>query len=262
MEFKNCWAIVLRHARLWLRDTNLILVTLYWPLLDVLIWGFIGSWMQQSQHTSSNYTAICLFAILLWQTTARSSIIIASTFIEEIMACNLVNLFSLPIHLIEWITGVILFDSILMGITNLYCIGLIYAFYRISIAQMFWIVLLFAPPLFISGIALGFFCLQIIVSFGKRSQELAFILSWFFAPICGAFYPLNILPTWIQKVSYCFPMAYVFESMRAYMIHGINPAYALLIAYVISFIYLSIAIAFFILFFNRTKVKGLARLSD
>lgn len=262
MEFQHCWAVVLRHARLWMRDTNLILVTLYWPLLDVLIWGFIGAWMQRSQNTSADYTAICLFAILLWQTTARSSIIVASTFIEEIMASNLVNLFSLPLRISEWISGVILFSCLLITITNFYCMGLIYLFYHISVLKMLWVVLLFAPPLFLSGIALGFFCLQIIVSLGKRAQELAFILSWFFAPLCGAFYPLDILPEWIQKVSYCFPMAYAFEGMRNYMIHGINPAAHITISYALSAVYLALAVVLFIFFFNRTKIKGLARLSD
>lgn len=262
MEFQHCWAIVLRHARLWMRDVNLILVTLYWPLLDVLIWGFIGSWMQRGQNTHADYTAICLFAILLWQTTARSSIIIASTFIEEVMAYNLVNLFSLPLRISEWITGIILFDCILMAITNVYCMGLISLFYNISLIKMLWVVLLFAPPLFLSGIALGFFCLQIIASLGKRAQELAFILSWFFAPLCGAFYPLDILPLWIQQISYCFPMAYAFEGMRNYMIHGINPVTYIGVAYGLSFLYLAVAITLFIVLFNRTKVKGLARLSD
>jgi ABC-2 type transport system permease protein len=262
MEFTHCWAIVLRHARLWMRDVNLILVTLYWPLLDVLIWGFIGAWMQRSQNTNADYTAICLFAILLWQTTARSSIVVASSFIEEIMASNLVNLFSLPLRISEWISGVILFSCLLITITNLYCMGLIYLFYRISVLKMLWVVLLFAPPLFLSGIALGFFCLQIIASLGKRAQELAFILSWFFAPLCGAFYPLDILPEWIQKISYCFPMAYAFEGMRNYMIHGINPAAYIAISYALSTVYLALAITLFIFFFNRTKIKGLARLSD
>jgi len=262
MEFTHCWAVVLRHARLWMRDVNLILVTLYWPLLDVLIWGFIGSWMQRNQNTSADYTAICLFAILLWQTTARSSIIVASTFIEEIMANNLVNLFSLPLRISEWISGVILFSSILISFTNLYCMGLIYLFYNIPVFKMLWVTLLFAPPLFLSGIALGFFCLQIIVSLGKRAQELAFILSWFFAPLCGAFYPLDILPEWIQQISYCFPMAYAFEGMRNYMIHSINPANYIIISYALSAVYLAVAVALFIFFFNRTKIKGLARLSD
>lgn len=40
ISLTSVWAVVLRHARMWRRDPNYILGGFYWPLLDILIWGF------------------------------------------------------------------------------------------------------------------------------------------------------------------------------------------------------------------------------
>ncbi len=96
-------ALVLRHIYVWRRDLNLILATLYWPLLDILIWGFLGAWIQQSGAKQfHNYEVTALLGILLWQVVARGSIITVSTFTEELWSHNVQNLFSLPLRTTEW----------------------------------------------------------------------------------------------------------------------------------------------------------------
>ena len=262
MEFQHIWAIALRHIRLWMKDFNLILITLYWPLLDVLIWGFLGSWMQKAQQTNADYSAIFLFCILLWQVNSRAAIVTVSSFLEEIWSFNLINMFSMPLRIGEWICGVALFNFLLSIINALYCISLIVLFYKISILLSLKILIIFGPPLFISGIWLGFTSLHVIAYFGKRAQELSWIIAWFFAPLSGAFYPIDVFPSWIQKISYLFPMTYIFEGLRNYLMHGINPTHHVIVAYALAIPYASIAIGIFVLIFNRTKVKGLVRLSD
>lgn len=262
MEWQHIWAIMLRHIRLWMKDPNLILITFYWPVLDVFIWGFLGSWIQNMQQTSHNYTAIFLFCILLWQVTCRSALVVISTLLEEIWAGNLINLFSLPLRLSEWITGAILFDLMIGFFNAFYCMLLIFGLYRISLLTILKILVIFGPPLFISGLWLGFMALFAIANFGKRAQEMGWILAWFFSPLCGAFYPINVFPKWVQTISYCIPMTYVFEGLRNYIMYGTNPSYYLLYAYALSILYAITAIIIFVWIFNRTKIRGLSRLSD
>ncbi len=42
IAFAPIWAIVLRHTRMRRRDVNYILGNFYWPVPDILIWGFLG----------------------------------------------------------------------------------------------------------------------------------------------------------------------------------------------------------------------------
>ena len=242
-----------------MRDLNLILVTLYWPLLDVLVWGFLGTWIAQS---IPNYAPVALLGILLWQLSCRTTITIFSSFMEELWANNLTNLFALPLRLSEWITGVIIFSIILVTVIAFYCIGLIWLMYQLALAKIMLAFLIFGPPLFICGIWLGFMGLQPVAMFGKRVQELGFIIGWFFAPFSGAFYPIDALPHWAKLISYFLPMSYILEGMRNYMLYDTNPAAYLVKGYALAILYAIISIVTFIYAFNKSKAKGLTRLSD
>src|SRR5437016_5642976 len=115
ISFAPMWAVVIRNARVWKRDLNLLLAGFYWPLLDVFIWGFLGAWIAQSHAQQfHNYESVALLGILLWQVIGRGCNIMAFTFTEELWSNNVVNLFSLPLRTIEWISGIILFYIIMM----------------------------------------------------------------------------------------------------------------------------------------------------
>ena len=261
MKIQSVWAVVLRHLRLWMRDYNLIMVTLYWPLLDVLVWGFLGAWMQQLQ-SDRNYEQVFLLGILLWQVVARTAVWISASFVEEVQSYNVINLFTLPLRITEWMMGITLFALLLSFGTALYCIGLMKYFYTVSAVKLLSMLLMFGPALFICGIWLGFLGLQVLVNFGKRGYELMYIFAWAAAPFCSAFYPREVLPHWAKVVSYCLPMSYIFEAMRSYILHDINPWPSIFFGSAMAALYASSAIIIFLYLFNKSKQKGLARLSD
>lgn len=237
--------------------------TLYWPLLDILIWGFVGRWIQQaSAQQLPNYETVALLGVLLWQVIGRGCNIMAISFTEELWSNNIVNLFSLPIRTIEWMSGIVLFNALMTLMTAGVCLSFIYLFHDVSIWYLFTTFLIFLPPLFLSAIWVGFMCLQIIVTLGKRGAELGFVLAWFLMPFSGAFYPVDVLPKWAQAISACTPFSYIFQGMREYVMHQQDPTPYLIKGYVLGAIYATIAILLFIYCFNRSKRSGLARLAD
>lgn len=262
ISFMPIWAVVLRHARVWRRDVNFMLFAFYWPILDILIWGFLGRWIQQSNTQFHNYEAAALLGILLWQAAIRGCNVMIMSFTEELWSNNIVNFFSLPLRIAEWMCGIVLFYTGIMAITTLFCMLIIYSFYDLSLLYMLKTFLFFLPPLFFCGIWLGFTCLQVIVNLGKRGIEVGFVLGWVLAPFSGAFYPIDVLPAWAQKVSSFVPMSYVFQSMRDYVMHGTNPTPSLVKGYILSIIYMVFAIVLFMYCFKRSKKYGLARLLD
>ena len=262
-SFASVWAVALRHLRLWRKDLNFILSGFYWPLLDIVIWGFLGSWIAQSQIPEfHNYKEAALLGILLWQIVGRGCNIIGFAFCEELWSNNIVNLFSLPLRTTEWMLGIIVFYGIMMSITTLFCMLVISLLYDLSLIHIFSVFLFFLPPLFISGIWIGFTCLQIVTILGKRGVELGFVVGWFLLPFCGAYYPVEVLPNWAQKVSAFLPMTYVFQGMRGYVMHEQDPTSYLIKGYALSILYAIFALTMFVYCFNRSKQKGLARLAD
>lgn len=263
ISFSPIWAIVLRHARLWRRDVNLLLASFYWPILDILVWGFLGTWIQQSGVAQfQNYEAAALLGILLWQVVGRGANIIAIALCEELWSHNIVNLFSLPLRTIEWMIGIVLFYAFASFLTIMFCMTLVFALYNVSLWHMISTFLIFMPPLFFCGIWLGFTCMQIVITLGKRGVELGFVVTWFLLPFSGAYYPIEVLPKWGQMISACVPMSYVFTGMRGYLMHQQDPTLYLIKGYVMSIVYAACAMMLFIYCFNRSKQKGLARLVD
>lgn len=257
------FAITMRHLRLLRRDINHLLSTFYWPLLDVLIWGFLGTYIQNVQTNGiQNYTAVALLCIMLWRTTSSSAIVTARALVEELWTHNLINLVSLPLTLTEWILGVTLYNVIMSGITAIYCMILIMLLYGLSPLAMLSTFIVFAPPLFFSGLALGTICLAIIAYCGKRAEELFYIFAWFFAPFSTAFYPREILPGWAQMLSDALPMSAIFTGLRTSMLHNGDPTPYLIKGYLMAIAYFIVAIIAFAFAFHKSKKYGLARLSD
>lgn len=260
MNFQPIWGVALRHLYLMRHDINLVLVSVYWPMFDVVVWSFIGAWIQQSM---ANYAPVALVVILLWQVTARAAMAITVSFVEELWSGNLINFFTSPLGVGQWILGAILFSLILILLIVACCVGLILLICpQLSLATLIYSLLLFSPPLFISGISLGFIGLQLMAIVGKRAQELSFVLIWSVVVFSGAYYPVNILPEWGKMISYCLPMSYILEGVRNYMMHGVNPVSYLIKGYILAMVYASVSIAVFVYSFNRSKIRGLARLSD
>jgi ABC-2 type transport system permease protein len=263
VSFGAIWALVLRHTFLWRRDINFLLAAVYWPMLDILVWGFLGRWIQGSGGSSfANYESVALLGILMWQVIGRGANIIAFCFNEELWSHNIVNLFSLPLRTVEWMIGIVLFYGLATIFTVSVCMILMFALYDVSLWYMTSTFLLFLPPLFLCGIWLGFTCLQIVVLRGKRGIELGFIMAWFLLPFSGAYYPIEVLPWWGRALSSCIPMSYIFSGMRSYLMHQQNPTVSLLKGYVMSTLYAFGASLLFLYLFQRSKQKGLSRLAD
>jgi ABC-2 type transport system permease protein len=245
------------------RDLNFTLGCLYWPLLDVFIWGFLGSWIQQSQTGEfQNYKAAALLGVLLWQIIGRGCNYMALSFVEELWSNNITNLFTFPLSIAQWMLGAILFTIIMLCITTSSCMLFIYLLYDVSLWQIFSTFVLFYLPLFFCCLWIGFTCLQIVILLGKRGIELTFVVCWSLMPFSGAYYPIDVLPIWGQKFSALFPMSYLFQGMRNYVMHQQDPTPYLIKGYVLSVVYATCALLLFVYYFNQSKKKGLARLAD
>jgi len=264
ISLASIWAVALRHIRILLQgELNLALFLLYWPVLDILIWGFLGSWIQQAQAAQlPNYTTAALLGILLWQVVGRGSNIMVTSFSEEIWSNSVVTLFSLPLRTIEWMVGIVLFYIIMQIITTITCMLVMLMLYEVSLSYVLSTFLTFLPPLIFSSIWIGFTSLQIIVTLGRRGAELGQVIAWFLLPFTGAYYPIEVLPHWGQVISKFLPMSYVFQGMRGYVMYQQDPTPYLIKGYLLSIPYAICALLLFVYCFNRSKRQGLARLAD
>src|SRR6202046_3287623 len=78
----------------------------------------------------------------------------------------------------------------------------------------------FILVLFVFGICLGILATAIVLRFGPAAEWLLWPLPALLSPFAAVFYPLSILPRWMQPVSSLMPPAYVFEGMRGLLAGG------------------------------------------
>ncbi len=215
IQWSHAWAITLRHLRLLIHDVNMQIALFFWPFLNIVVWGYLGIWMQ---NQDSRLQLVLIGSIFLWEIINRSSITIALGFLEELWAQNLTVLFATPLKLSEWVLGIITYSALTTIALVLYCFALIKYLYAIPTDFLLRISLLFGPPLFLASIALGFLALQVVLYRGKRASEFVFLIVWIMAPLSGAFYPREVLPAWVQAVGNVIPMSYIFSALRRYIL--------------------------------------------
>lgn len=260
MNIRRIWGVVLRHLHM-VTEVNRLISFIYWPVLDIIMWGFTSLWIQGSEVYSREMTLSLLTGLVLWQLVGRASFEASLNLIEEMWSFNMLNLFSSPLTLPEWVTAMMILGVIMSSIITWYCIAVVWALYDLNVLSSGIGLLWYSIPLFISGLAMGFTASCIVIYFGARSYSIVYMMSLLFMPFTGALYPVSVLPSWIQRISYGLPMTYAFEGMRTLVLeHRFKPDY-LVISTLMSLAYLAAVLALFGVMFNASKQRGFARLT-
>lgn len=258
MSFGRCWAVFLRYFYRFSR-LDQIAELCYWPLVDVSLWGLTSVWIQHNQKNVSNIILVLLTGLILWQIVWRANCELAGNLLQEVWNRNLVNLFSTPLKLSEWIAGVLLLCLFKVSLALLFGASIVYILYSSNIFLLGWAFLPFALMLILFGWAVGFFAASMVICLGQRLQTLAWMMACIFTPFSAVYYPLSVLPNWAQKIAFFLPTMHIFEGMRSILQGHTFSGRALVISFCLNIIYLTIGIILFHWAFEKSRIKGLAR---
>ncbi len=258
INFRRSWGVFLRYFYLFAK-LDQIADLLYWPAIDIALWGLTTVWIQQNQPGVSNIALIVLTGLIFWQIVWRGNYEISVNLLQEFWNRNLVNLFSTPLRTIEWIVGVIMLSLCKVCIALVFGVMFVYLLYALNVFTLGWAFLPFLALLMMSGWVIGFLAASIVIYWGQRFQMLAWMSAYMFAPFSAVFYPVSALPAWAQKISWCLPTTYVFEGMRSILRGGPFPWSNAWISLGLNMVYLVMSICVFYWAFEKSRSKGLAR---
>lgn len=261
-SFTRMWAISVRHIYQFRRDSSRWTHVFYWPLLDIILWGFSIRWMSSDMGADQRLSLAVLAALALWQIVVRSNFDVSITLLEDIESYNVVNLFSSPLSVFEWIGGIFLFACINLVCTFCYCTLLVKLLYGVNILVLGWRLIPIVGALFITGLALGFFSAGILIYRGRRIAGFVYLLGWMFAPVSSVFYPIHVLSPILQKIAWLLPAAHIFEGLRSLVLNEYVPLHAMAIGSALAAAYFTGAVFFFHWMFTKSCTRGLARLSQ
>ena len=250
-------AMIARHLFLYRRSFPRLLEIFYWPLLDLVVWGFITIYLAQEGKGMHGAVTFFLGALIFWDILFRAQQGITISFLEEIWSRNLMNLFASPLTAGEFLAA-----TMAMSVFKVAAVSIIMAFaallfYSYNVFIMGLTLIPFVLNLIAAGWLIGILTMSVIMRFGQQAEVLAWGLVFLFQPISCVFYPMSVLPPWLTPLALANPAAHVFEGMRGVLLDHTVPLAHLGWATGLNVLYLLLMIALYQYTFSVCKDRGM-----
>jgi ABC-2 type transport system permease protein len=256
---RRIYAMVLRHTYLLRKSWIRVIETAYWPTMNMILWGFIAKYLA-TQSTQGGWMSqvpgLLISALLLWELLFRGQLNLALAFLEEFYARNLGNLFVSPLRPWEFVTSMVVVSFLRTVIGVGVAAILAWYLYAHSVFDMGFGLIAFFVNLLVAGWGIGLMVSALIMRYGLAAENFAWGLIFVAAPISGVYYPVDVLPGWLQGVALALPTSYVFEGMRAALIDHQFRWDLFRSAVILNIIYFGIGLALFLASFAGARKRG------
>lgn len=256
-SFTRIYAMALRYLYLLRRSPMRIIELIYWPFMNLLVWGFITVYLRSSTFGITQAAGLFLGAVVLWEVLIRSNLGMTVTFVEEFFSRNLGHLFISPLRPYELLIGCMITSLVRTIVSLLPVILLLKPLFGYSILGLGAPLIAFYLILSAFGWAFGMLIMAILIRWGLAAEAFAWAAMFAIMPIAGVYYPVAALPAWLQPAAWALPTAYVFEGMRAIVLEGVVRTDYLLEGAVLDAVYMVLGIAIFHWTFRVARTKGL-----
>ena len=256
MNWHKIYGLSLRHLYLIKSSFPRILDLIYWPSIQVFLWGFISKFFTMSSSYYSDAVGIILTAAILYDFLFRTSISYNMMFLEEIWSRNFTNLFIAPIKIREIIAALTLTAFIRTSIGLVPAALLAIPLFGVSIFTLGLPLFFLLIGLYIFGISLGLLVTSGLIRFGPSFENIAWASLFFLAPLGCIYYPLEILPEWLQYLAKLLPLVHIFEEMRNVLINDMVNYSQIIKSIGISIIYFILGVFIFYMSYFGARVRG------
>ncbi|TMI79269.1 MAG: ABC transporter permease, partial [Bacillati bacterium ANGP1] len=129
LSARRIFALLLRQLYLYRRSMIRMLEVVYWPVMDLLVWGFVSVYVGRLRGGGAQAVAFLLGGMILWDIFFRAQQALSVSFLEDIWTRNLINVFVSPISTLEFIVAMLLLGVMKVIVTGLLLSALAYALY-------------------------------------------------------------------------------------------------------------------------------------
>jgi ABC-2 type transport system permease protein len=255
-SLRRIGALVLRHVYLLRSSGPRILELMYWPTVQMILWGFITVFLLNHSSWIAQASGVLLSAVLLWDVLFRGQLGVALVFMEEMWSRNLGHLFVSPLRPSELAASLLTMSLIrtLIGVGSAALVAI--PLFQFSIFDLGLPLLGFFVNLIVMGWAIGLAVSGVVLRYGLGAESMAWIAIFAVQPVSGVYYPVSTLPEWLQHVAWGLPSSHVFEGMRAVLFERQFRLDLLLNAIGLNMVYLGAGFGAFLAFFRIARVRG------
>lgn len=250
-------AMVMRYVYLFKGSWPRLLELTYWPTMQMILWGFLTLYLAEHSSYFAQAAGILVAAVLLWDVLFRGQLGVSICFLEEMWSRNLGHIFVSPLRPGEFIVSLTVMSLLrtLIGVVPAALLAI--WLYQVSVFDMGLPLLAFFLNLQVMGWSIGLFVCGVLMRWGLGAESIAWLAIFAIAPFSGIYYPLSVMPDWLQEIVRILPSAHVFEGMRSVLIDKTFRVDLLINAVALNLVYFAGGVMAFLYFFKLSRRHGL-----
>lgn len=249
------WAILLQEFFITRKSLEIIMDLPFMSVVTVLVFGFISKYLSNSQSTQA--ASFLLVGMVLWEVIRVNQYSISIGALWNVWSKNLSNMFITPLSLTEYFIAQMLSGLIKTLIVFLIALITVQVAFNFSLLDLgVFNLIIYFVNLTVFAWSTGLVILGVILRWGTRVQALSWGLVFLLQPLSAVFFPLEVLPNYLQKVALIIPSTYIFEAARQNLASNfINNDY-IIKAIVGNIIYFMVALLVFYILYQKSKESG------
>jgi ABC-2 type transport system permease protein len=211
-------AMILRYWYLLLSSWPRLLELMYWPTLQIITWGFLQTYITANAGFFARAGGTLIGAVILWDILFRGQLGFSISFLEEMWARNIGNLMMSPLTPLEFLLALMTMSLIRLAIGIIPMTLIAVWFFDFNFYSLGLPLIAFFCNLIFTSWAVGIFVSGLVLRNGLGAESIVWTLMFALMPLACVYYPVQVLPHWLQLVAWALPPTYVFEGMRALLI--------------------------------------------
>ena len=249
-------AMVLRYLYLLRSSWSRVLELIYWPAVQLLVWGFLQFYIAQNSGFFARAGGVFIGAVMMWDILFRGQLGFSISFLEEMWSRNLANLMISPLRPIEFVMALMVMSIVRLAIGMVPVSLLAIAFFGFNIYGLGLALAAFFMNLMLTSWSVGLVVSGLVMRNGMGAESLAWTMMFLIMPVICVYYPVSVLPDWLQWLAWALPPTYVFEGMRALILEQQFRADLMIGAFALNAVYFAIAVATFLALLRSARRIG------
>jgi ABC-2 type transport system permease protein len=249
-------AMVLRYVYLLRSSWTRVLELIYWPAIQLFVWGFLQLYVSQNSSFFNQAAGTFIGAVLLWDILFRGQLGFSISFLEEMYARNLGNIMMSPLRPAEFLLALMVMSIVRLSIGMIPVSFLAIAFFGFNLWALGLALVAFFANLILTSWAVGIFVAGLLLRNGLGAESMAWTIMFLFLPLTCVYYPVAVLPEWLQYFAWMLPPTYVFEGMRALVIDHVFRADLMAEAFALNIGFFAAASFAFLRLLQSARVHG------
>jgi ABC-2 type transport system permease protein len=193
---------------------------------------------------------------MLWDILFRGQLGFSISFLEEMWSRNLGNLMISPLRGAEFVAALMIMSIIRLAIGMVPVSLLAIWFFGFNLWGLGLALVAFFANLMFTGWAVGIFVSGLVLRNGLGAETFAWSIMFLLLPLACVYYPVAVLPGWLQSVAWALPPTYVFEGMRALLIDHTFRADLMIQSLALNAVLFSLAVLAFLALLAAARRSG------